>query len=718
MDLPAYRWRFVHLAALWGYGVSQPVFSMLKGNPEFLIARGSTRSEIVVFALVVAFVPPLFVLALEAVTSVASGMLSRVLHIVAVWGFAFLAVLQLTRLIDVEGGVALWLPVAPAMVVALLYLRLDVFRSFLSLSFTLPVFATLAFMATVPLAIDDAPGANVTVPRPVSVVLLTLDEFPVSSLLLPDGSIDAVRYPNFARLAREGTWYRRATAVHEFTTQAVPAILTGISPKPGQLPTLADHRKNLFTLLGEKFALHVNEQRSRLCPSRYCPQMAQRAPLVERERALLSEVSVGYLYRVLPHAVVGDLAPTGEQWGNFRESSETQQTNGTALGSSNDDVWLRLAINAVSRVERARQFVSFVDSIQDRPGRPQLYFEHVLLPHTPWRFLPSGHSYPNSDAVTGMNEDWSRWRSKPGLVETALQRHLLQLRFVDRLLGVLLRRLETTGLYDHSLVIVAADHGASFRPNGYMRTVVPTNLPDIAGVPLFVKYPGQRRGKVDGRGAKTIDIIPTIADVLGVRIPWHVDGVSLRAVPVSRPISVLKDDADPVVGELAAVEAGVLATARRNASLFGVGRQSMYRIGPYPGLLGMSPTRFAVLGTSRDDVRIDNTASFANVRLSSGLVPARVAGTIGGDTADGTSLAVAVDGRVRATAFAYEIDGKTRFEAMVPETSFREGRNSIDIYAVSRSSGAFRLLRLGGTSDHAYAPVLATAASTQGPEQP
>ena len=60
MDLPSYRWRFVHLAALWAYGVSQPVFSMLKGNPEFLVVRGSSRLDVVVFALVLALVPPLW----------------------------------------------------------------------------------------------------------------------------------------------------------------------------------------------------------------------------------------------------------------------------------------------------------------------------------------------------------------------------------------------------------------------------------------------------------------------------------------------------------------------------------------------------------------------------------------------------------------------------------------------------------------------------------
>ena len=51
MTFPPFRWRFAHLAALWGYGVSQPVFSMLGGNPEFLVVRGSTRLDVVVFAV-------------------------------------------------------------------------------------------------------------------------------------------------------------------------------------------------------------------------------------------------------------------------------------------------------------------------------------------------------------------------------------------------------------------------------------------------------------------------------------------------------------------------------------------------------------------------------------------------------------------------------------------------------------------------------------------
>ena len=78
-------------------------------------------------------------------------------------------------------------------------------------------------------------------------------------------------------------------------------------------------------------------------------------------------------------------------------------------------------------------------------------------------------------------------------------------------------------------MVVLADHGVSFVPGGNARLVDRDNIADIARVPLFVKLPGQRAGRVDTRAARTIDVLPTIADVLGVRLPWRVDGRSLLA---------------------------------------------------------------------------------------------------------------------------------------------------------------------------------------------
>ena len=697
-DLPSYRWRFAHLAALWAYGVSQPVFSMLKGNPEFLVVRGSSRLDVVVFALVLAFVPPLTVIAIEALVGVVSRTLSGVLHIGAVFGFAYLAALQLTRLLDIEGGAALLLPVVPAVLAMVLYGEVRAFRSFLSLSFLLPVVAVLGFVATVPLVVDDAPAANVRVANPVPVVLVTFDESPVSSLMRADGSLDAVRYPNFARLAREGTWYPHATSANETTTQAVPAILTGVQPRHPGLPTLADHPDNLFTLLGRRYTLRASEQVTRLCPTRYCPQTAPQAPLLDRQRGLFYDVAVGYMHRVLPHALAGELPPIGERWGGFGNSSDSDLKN-RVVGALNQNAWVQIEAEAGGQAES--QFAGFLRTLRSpREKRPTLYFEHALLPHAPWRFLPSGQVYPHLDLAAGIAGDANRWQPIPLVVDTALQRHLLQVGYTDRLLGVFLRRLEATGLYDRALVIVTADHGVSFEPKGLMREVAPENLANIAGVPLFVKYPGQRRGRIDDRDAKTIDIVPTIADVVGVTIPWHVDGVSLRRPPVTRR-SVLVIEGQRRPGQRRFGGRGrpsVLATARRNASLFGEGKDSMYRTGPFVGLVDRPVASLRPIAAERTVIDFDNDLRFGDVRLASGVVPALISGAIRNDPApEGTPLAIAVNGRIRGMTRSFDLNGGRRFTAMVPESAFRDGPNAVEVYSVARSNGTFRLTALGGT---------------------
>src|SRR5512132_1378335 len=64
------------------------------------------------------------------------------------------------------------------------------------------------------------------------VVFVVFDELPADDLLRPGGSIDAERFPNFARLASISTWFPNATTVFDSTFGAVPAILDGRLPRP------------------------------------------------------------------------------------------------------------------------------------------------------------------------------------------------------------------------------------------------------------------------------------------------------------------------------------------------------------------------------------------------------------------------------------------------------------------------------------------------------
>ena len=234
--------------------------------------------------------------------------------------------------------------------------------------------------------------------------------------------------------------------------------------------------------------------------------------VADRQRGLFYDVGVGYLHRILPSSLRGGLPPIGQRWGGFGDGSRIDARE-LVLGALDKNAW-NFALAQARGLETA-QFESFLRSFRvgDRPRT--LYVEHALHAAQSVVLPALGSKRTGDQALEGIEPSFIRWRRSGRLVDQALQRHMLQVGYTDRLLGRLLSRLETTGLLDRALVVVTADHGASFRPGGYFREVSAENVGDIASVPLFVKYPGQRRGRVDTRHAKTIDIVPTIADVIG-----------------------------------------------------------------------------------------------------------------------------------------------------------------------------------------------------------
>src|SRR5687768_15798650 len=85
-----------------------------------------------------------------------------------------------------------------------------------------------------------------TAPRRPHVVLLVLDELPGDSLRDGRGRIDPVRYPNFATLAGDGTWFRNAYSFYDSTTKAVPLILDGLRPMKGSSADRRSHPRSVF----------------------------------------------------------------------------------------------------------------------------------------------------------------------------------------------------------------------------------------------------------------------------------------------------------------------------------------------------------------------------------------------------------------------------------------------------------------------------------------
>jgi hypothetical protein len=69
---------------------------------------------------------------------------------------------------------------------------------------------------------------------------------------------------------------------------------------------------------------------------------------------------------------------------------------------------------------------------------------------------------------------------------------------------------------------------------------------------------------------------------------------------------------------------------------------------------------------------------------SGALTPAHVVGVLEGRGAEPElDVAVAVNRTIAATARTFSFAGNVRFEAIVPESAFRQGRNIVDVYVIS-----------------------------------
>ena len=684
-----------HLAVLSAFALAQPLLDLLSRNPEFFAVRGSSPSDIVLFALALTLVPPGVLLVVEVAAGLVHERLRLVLHLLFVAALAALALLQVAARAGIDLG-ALTFAAAALLggLGALLYARAQVVRAILTVLVPAPALFLALFLLTAPVSRlvfpEEVTVQATTVRSTTPVVLVVFDELPTVSLMGADGGIDARRYPAFASLAESSTWYRNATTVHAHTHLAVPAILTGKVPEKGSLPVLADHPDNLFTLLSEDYELRAVEALTRLCPPGVCRAAAEPETLGNRLESLWLDLGVVYLHTILPEDYRVRLPAVSDTWSNFlgqdddeegpEEVPDEEERSAEPPPRSEGERQAREALPACDR--RVCRFAGLLT----RSAGPTLYYLHALLPHAPWLYLPSGRRYTNDVRVIPGNRD-GRWGDNAWLATQGYQRHVLQLGYTDRALGILLDRMRDEGIWDAALVIVVADHGGSFRLGQPRRNASRVNLADLAFVPLFVKLPGQQDGGADDSFARTVDVLPTIADVLGVDLPWDVDGRSLASgdLPPNGDVTVPNQQGEPIVAglaELVAERSGVLAAQVR---VLGTGPWSgVYRAGTTQRLLGSAVGEARVVDGS-GHVELDGAGLLADVDLEGALRPAYLTGRVSGRPG-GELLAVAVQGTVAALTWSYEEEGRTAFAALVPERSFVAGANEVEIFVV-RSAG-------------------------------
>jgi len=124
-------------------------------------------------------------------------------------------------------------------------------------------------------------------------------------------------------------------------------------------------------------------------------------------------------------------------------------------------------------------------------------------------------------------------RLPPREVEHAVAHYDGEVAYADQAIGDLLKVLETLGQLDRTIVVVTADHGEGLGEHGYFFEHGAYLYDENVRVPLIVCAPGRLpEGRIVESQARTIDIVPTVLDLLGFEAPAGVQGASL--VPRAR----------------------------------------------------------------------------------------------------------------------------------------------------------------------------------------
>ncbi|MSO31185.1 MAG: hypothetical protein EXQ64_00050 [Ilumatobacteraceae bacterium] len=508
------RGRFVTYLTLSALAIGQPILDLYGNNLTIFSAAKFNRFSVVLFAVIIVLLPASIAALIERFSRLFGTAVSNSVHLVLVGVFATMFFGAVLNTVHVSNDFVVYpLALVLAMVLCRLYDISRGLQQWLSLLsvVSLASVGLFAVQAQPILLSISADLADITVEHPeIPVLEIILDELPLYSLLGVDGNINAERFPGFAELQKSSTWYRNNASVSNFTHQAVPGILASKTPRKNDEPFLWTHPQNIFTLLGKSLDIDGIEPVTSMCPTSVCTQTPElkTAFNLDRFKKFFHDVFVVYGQRVLPNRTAQHLPATNHGWGGFdavasRFVGQLKQGPLAQLGS----------------------ITTAVDRLVQAPG-PSVQVVHALMPHAPWYLTPderitqkpvdnSTDNPPNNDAT-----------------RDNYQRYLNQMVATDATILRAINTLKEKGFWDKMLLVVTADHGISFVPGQAQRQSTLEDMDlvnDIYRVATFVKYPDQQKATISDCATSNLDLLPTIADVLGVMSEWKFSGSSLKS---------------------------------------------------------------------------------------------------------------------------------------------------------------------------------------------
>ncbi len=698
--------RTLHLFTLCAFAVTQPLLEALSNQKVYLHDQQFGWIEIGVLLFVLMIFVPLAFVGADTVFRRLSIRFQGRGHNTVMIGLMSLVILSLIRpyipdnrltWIGFTGVIAPATALGCSCLLASVYDRRQWLRSWLTLTSIGIVLSPALFLMNYQRSRlkETSIEATVTVKNPVPIVLIIFDELSGNTLVNEQLEIDSQRFPQFARLASISTWYRNATTVSPRTEFAVPAILSGRFPAHESPALAADYPGNLFQVIEatKSFEMVVFEPVTRLCSL-----SVKHTPTPEHSHKTKCWNLFAALVTVYPRLIFSSDTPVWfpempRQWFGI-------PTEEVLLASVDESkTGLIRYPGTEERDHQQKHFLNFLCPSET----PRFCFFHTVLPHYPWTFLASGEQYQSELAIShtpagARGELGENWDNDPPTVIRNELRYRQQVGYVDRFIGKVLDRLKETDLLDRCLLIVTADHGVSFHPGHSRRLPDAVNLSDIMNVPLFVKLPGQLSGTTDDRNIESVDLLPTIAEVIGAPLPEPIDGTSVSD-EVRRPRKTLYYHGSMTVCEPDVP--GRLNSIRRQQILYeNKGLDWMPTIAvSHPDWHGRSIKDFIIdertIPVELDDVQSRNTNNESSADLT--IVPRFISGILDADDLSTVpvEMVLAIDGIIRDTSkSSLTRYHEQAFEFLITESMAPGSVGKVELFVVDTKQSNVRLRRL------------------------
>jgi arylsulfatase A-like enzyme len=373
---------------------------------------------------------------------------------------------------------------------------------------------------------------------PRSVLFLVSDALRAESMSCYGGRAAT---PNLCGLATEGVLFERAYANAPWTLPSIVGMFTGTYP--------LQHRRTVQGRDGQPLPFYFVDPSERLLGEALVDRGFDVTAVLENAVARQPQVLQG-----------------------FTVLNRLRLEDGPAPVFASDE---QLATFGLETTERAYKPISqSIARLLDVGNRPFFHMHWIDDPHAPYR--PTADDWDEALREAGELPREPAFYHGLGHQNKNLQRHLrgvepplapaevaflvrlyeLEIESVDRRIGALLRTLEATGQRASTLIVFTADHGEEFGEHGgFLHDHAMWD--EVVRVPLIVAGPGVRGGRRVRQPVSLVDLVPTLADMLGIEGLGPFQGESLRPVlsgrrrePRERPhyiSSTITHDAEAMV---------------------------------------------------------------------------------------------------------------------------------------------------------------------------